>query len=133
MTQKEIKRAINNKQWCYLVSRKGNFYTVLEPNKKGETMVFEITEIHPNNKSKSALPVLWLKHGYTDKLLHNYFCINTYVTDSSGCWGRYNPQVKPSEDNKRHVINFDFMLEISIDNKDILITETLKRFFNIID
>lgn len=134
MTKAEIQKAIKNKQWCYLIARKSHtLYTVLEPNEKGETMLFEITETYPDNKSKSSLPRLWKKYGYIDRLLPNYLNIQTYVTDSEGCWLRYNPQIKPSEDNKRNVINFDFMFEVSANNTEILITEALKKFFNIID
>ena len=101
---------------------------VTVPNKKGEKLLIELSECK-NPGGKNALPVLWYKAGYTDKILDTYISIHTYVTDSDGnCYGRYNPQTKLSEDGKRNVINFNWMLENTEENKQKLINECIRLF-----
>lgn len=101
---------------------------ITEPNKRCETLMMEIHEC-TNPGGKNALPYLWYKAGYTDKILDTYLCIHTYCTDSEGnCYGRYNPQTKESDDGKRNVINFDWMFENTEENKQKLINETIRLF-----
>lgn len=101
---------------------------VTEPNKKGEKLLIELSECK-NPGGKNALPVLWHKYGFTDRVLDTYISIHTYVTDSEGnCFGRYNPQTKLSDDRKRNVINFDWMLENTEENKQKLINECIRLF-----
>ena len=101
---------------------------VTEPNEKGETLLIELSEC-TNPGGKNALPVLWKKHGFIDRVLDTYICIHTYVTDTEGnCYGRYNPQTKLSEDGKRSVINFDWMFENTEENKQKLIDECIHIF-----
>lgn len=103
---------------------------VTDKNAKGETLVIELSEC-TNSGGKNALPVLWKKQGYIDRILDTYICVSTYVTDTDGhCWGRYNPQVKLSEDKKRSVINFDWMFENTEENKQKLIDECIRLFEN---
>lgn len=101
---------------------------ITEPNRKEETLTIELSECK-NPGGKNALPYLWYKAGYTDKILDTYLCIHTYCTDSEGnCYGRYNPQTKESEDGKRNVINFDWMFENTEENKQKLINEVIRLF-----
>ncbi len=101
---------------------------VIEPNAKGETLLIELSECE-NPGGKNALPVLWEKNGYIDRVLDTYICIHTYVTDTEcNCYGRYNPQSKLSEDGKRYVINFDWMFENTEENKQKLINECIHLF-----
>ena len=105
------------------------FYKFLEKNKKGETLEVEITEIYPDNTSKSSLPNLWKMHGFTNKLYNNYLSVDCYVTDKDGyCWGKYNPTNKLSDDGKRVIINFDYLLEVSEENKKYLLDVIYKMF-----
>ena len=105
------------------------FYELEETNKKGEKISVEITEIFVDNTNTNNLPNLWLKHGYTNKLYNSYLCVNCYVTDKDGnCWERYNPTIKLSDDKKRNVINFDYLMEVSEENKEKLLKEIYKRF-----
>ena len=93
--------------------RAGNIthYHVTEANRKGEKLLIELSECE-NSGGKNALPVLWKKSGYIDRVLDTYICCHTYVTDSEGnCYGRYNPQNKLSDDGKRMVVNFEYMFE----------------------
>lgn len=102
--------------------------TVNEPNAKGETLIIELHRC-TNPKGKNALPELWKKHGYIDRVLDTYIGIDTYCTDSEGnCYGRYNPQTKLSDDGKRNVINFDWMFEDTEENEQKLIDEVLRLF-----
>lgn len=101
---------------------------VTEPNAKGETLLIELSECK-NSGGKNALPVLWKKHGFINRVLDTYICIHTYVTDTEGnCYGRYNPQTKLSEDGKRNVINFEWMFENTEENKQKLIDECIRIF-----
>lgn len=102
-------------------------YTFAEQNRNGERLQVELVEVRPDNRSKSSLPNLWQKHGYTKKRLESYFSVATYATDAEGlCCGRYNPQIKTGE-NK---INFDWMLEVAEQNREKLLRECYNRFIN---
>ena len=100
--------------------------SVPKVNKKGETIVVELTNVFPDNSSKSSLPVLWKKHGYTKELLNSYISVDVYVTDKKGnCWGKYNPQIVKGQ-NK---INFDYMLEVSRPNRSKILNAISKLAF----
>lgn len=117
-------------------------YTFAEQNRNGERLQAELVEVRPDNRSKSSLPNLWQKHGYTKKRLESYFSMMTYATDEEGvCRGRYNPQEQkvavaprsiifkgnPKPQNK---INFDWMLEVTEQNRERLLRECYRRFIN---
>jgi len=104
------------------------FYNFTEPNAKGETIIIEISKCI-NSGGKSSLPVLWKQHGFVDRVLETYWSISTYVTDTErNCYGLYNPQSKLSEDEKRTVINFDWIFEATEENKEKLIDEVFRLF-----
>lgn len=101
---------------------------VTEHNQKDESLTIELAECD-NPGGKKSLPYLWYKAGYTNKILDTYLCIHTYCRDSEGnCYGRYNPQIKRSDDGKRDVINFDWMFENTEENKQKLINESIRLF-----
>lgn len=109
--------------------KSNTFYKFTEKNKLGETLTVEITETYPDNTSKHSLPNLWKKHRFTNKLYNSYLNVDCYVTDKEGlCWGRYNPTEKLSDDKKRNVINFDYLLEVSEENKKYLLDKIYKMF-----
>ncbi len=98
------------------------FYTFIEPNAKGEKIVMELSKC-TNPGGSNAIPVLWNKHGYMDRVLETYWSIQTYVTDTEGyCHGMYNPQEKPG----RYEINFNWMFEATEENKEKLIDEVYR-------
>jgi len=102
------------------------FYTFTEKNTKGEKLVIELSKCE-NSGSNHSLPILWKKNGYIDKVLETYWSVNTFVKDTeNNCYGRYNPQHKLSEDKKRAVIDFDWMLEATEDNKEKLLNEVYR-------
>lgn len=101
------------------------FYNFAEPNAKGERLVIEISK-NKDNDSKNSIPKLWHKNGYTDKVLGEYWSIQTYVRDTEGnCFGRYNPQHKINKCE----INFDWMLEATDQNLQKLIDEVYRLFY----
>lgn len=101
---------------------------ITQPNKKSETLMIELMECK-NPGGKNALPYLWYKAGYTNKVLDTYLSVDTSCTDSEGnCCHKYNPQTKRSKDGKRNVINFDWMFENTEENKQRLINEVIRLF-----
>ncbi len=102
------------------VTETRSLYTFSEVNGKSEKIVIELLEC-TNSKSKKSLPCLWVKHGFIDRILDTYLCVNTYVTDKNGnCAMQYNPQIKAGK------INFEWMFEVSEDNKQRLIDEIFR-------
>jgi hypothetical protein len=96
-------------------------------NKLGERLVIEVNCCY-NVKSQHALPVLWYKNGWTDHLILNYIDVRPYVYNEDGeCYDRYS-FTKTSEDGKRRVIDFDWVLDANEANLAKLLTELLKRF-----
>ena len=117
---------------------KGNLYRFTEQNKNGETIEFSIDRCGDNIAPGSGLPVLWMEHGYIDRVLLNWWHVSTYATDKNGnCYGVYNPQekhlIRKDENGKtiesRMVIDFDFMFEATEENKQKIIAEIEKRAF----
>lgn len=93
-------------------------------NNKGERVVVDICSCEHDKKDKKGLMALWLKHGYLKKFLPTTLHVQTYVYDKDGyCRGLYNPTVKISNDQKRLVTNFDYMLEDTPENRAFLINE----------
>lgn len=101
-------------------------------NNKGEKVIIEVSFCFTDPKHKKSLPNLWLKNGYTEKLINNYITINTYVYNDFGCWGFYNPTI-----TNDHKINFKKLLEPSEENKIKLLNEVYKLankpFYNLED
>ena len=105
--------------------------TFTEFNRKGEKIAVEFTK-GTNDGSKHSLPVMWYKNGFIDRVLPTYWNVDVYATEDGGngiCHNKYDPTGKPSEDGKRQVINFDFMLEATDANKELLLNEIVKRAY----
>ena len=106
------------------------FVSFRERNAKGEKITVEFTVCDDPDISDS-LPKQWYKNGYTDHILKTWWNVQTYAEDSEGkCSGKYNPRTKLSEDGKRHVINFDWMLEATEQNAERLFREIYRRAFS---
>lgn len=107
------------------------FYYCKEKNEKRERLVIEVSKIIVNLKDKNELMNLWKKHGFIKNTLPTWWSIETYVHDTEeNCFGAYNPTVKRSEDGKRNVINFDWMLEATEGNLNLLLEEVYTRFMS---
>lgn len=104
--------------------------TFNEENSIGESLTIELTHCE-NSGGNNSLPNLWYKKGYMNRVLENYWGVSTYVKDSEGrSWGKYNVQDKLSDDKKRMVIDFDWMLEATEENKEKLINEVYRIFMS---
>ena len=105
---------------------------VIEENAKKETLIIEIFATHsdedkPFAKDKDSLPYLWHKNGWTDNVMESYINCHTYVHDSEGgCYGGYN--VTEKYDGKRNVINFDWLLEDTEENRKKIIEACIELF-----
>lgn len=107
-------------------SKTRTYYEFTDPNAKGEKIAFEFIKCE-NPGGKNSLPYLWNKNGYIDRILETYWSVNTYVTDANGCWRRYNPTERISDDGKRLVLDFDWVLEATEENKQKIINEIYRR------
>lgn len=113
---KEVDEMAENQRWLVYV----------EPNKDDLEFLIELTFLFPNNKSQYSLPNFWYKHGFIDRVLENYFCIDTYLTTEKDCFSWVNP----TEINlgNRRIFNFENMLEISESNIKKIIEMTIKEY-----
>lgn len=104
-------------------------YKSTETNKKGESIIIEISRCYYDNTYKKSLPNLWKKHGHTQHLYNSVIWVDCEVSDSEGFSRRkYEPTTKLSEDKHRNVINFDWMYEVSEENEQKVLNETIRRF-----
>ena len=101
----------------------GLWVTVNEANTDGETLIFELSKcINPGGKN--SLPALWYKKGYTKTLFSSFWSMKTFVTcEKYGCFRAYDPTVK--DDGQ---INFDYILEATPENAEIIVKEMIRRF-----
>lgn len=108
------------------------YYYFEDKNGKGERLTIEVIKCEVENPNdKNCLLYLWKKNGFIDRILTSYWSIQTFVHDTEGnCFGLYNPTVKRSEDGKRSVINFDWMLEATEENLNLLLEEVYNRFMS---
>lgn len=111
----------------------GRCYSVVfnQPNRKGDHLEVVIEHADTAPELKNGAGRTWKRLGYTKTVIKEFWSVLTYATDKNGqCWGRYNPQHKLSEDKKRLVLNFDYVLDgCTAENMETLIRATAKRFF----
>ena len=104
-------------------------YRFENPNRNGERLAVDVVECRPDLKDKNSLTNLWKKYGYTSDVLENFYSVTTYATDAAGnCRGRYNPQHRPGPDGGRPVIDFAWLLPVSAENLEKLLTECRRLF-----
>lgn len=107
------------------------FLRFKEKNTIGESLLIELCLCQDDPNWKNSNPKVWYKNGYTDRVLELYWHVDPEVRDSEGRgWRKYDIQRKLSDDGKRMVINFDWMLEATEENKEILINEIYNLFIN---
>lgn len=113
---KEVDEMAENRRW----------FIYVEPNEDDLEFLIELTFCYPDNKSQNSLPNLWYKHGFIDRVLENYFGIDTYLTTEKGCYGGVNP----TEINlgNRSVVNFENTLEITEENVKKIIEMTIEEY-----
>lgn len=100
-------------------------------NKKSEKISVEFVKC-TNSGAKDSRPNLWKKLGYVDEVLNTYWAVDVFAENinTGACRGRYNPTAKLSEDGKRMVLDFSWVLEATEENKEKLLNEIEKRAFN---
>lgn len=109
---------------------------------RGEKLLVEITLCKADPKDKQALPYVAKKLGWTDRVIPEWWSIQTFITDAEGNqWGdMYNPTVTMEEyeypdDGIKHetryspVIDFDWHLEATEENARKLLEEIERRAF----
>lgn len=113
---KEVDEMAENHRW----------FIYVEPNDNDLEFLIELTFCYPDNESQYRLPNLWYKHGFIDRVLENYFGIDTYLTTEKGCFGGVNP----TEINlgNRSVVNFENTLEITESNIKKIIEMTINEY-----
>lgn len=113
---KEVDEMAENRRW----------FIYVEPNDNDLEFLIELTFCYPDNKSQNSLPNLWYKNGFIDRVLENYFGIDTYLTTEKGCFGGVNP----TEINlgNRSVVNFENTLEITESNIKKIIEMTINEY-----
>ena len=107
-------------------SPRRTFYTFEGLTPRGERLQVEFSA-HINDGSRYDLANIWYKHGYTAAPLPSYWCVNTYVYDHRGCWGRYNPTTKHDPTAPRMVLNFDWVLPATTANLHKILAEIIRR------
>lgn len=128
---REYKEIINNNGGRYQLLR------FTDRNAKNEQIEIELTYSGDFSATeKSSLPYLWKKQGYTKKFLPNYWTVRVYAINSDGNTREfYNPTIKLKREPRecglynRIVIDFDFMMTATDENKKRIIDEIEKRAF----
>lgn len=91
-------------------------------NNKNERVVVWLSTVEHDRNYKKNLMNIWLKNGYVDRFIEKTINCQTFVYDELGnCWGKYNPTSKLSADKCRMVINFDYILEDTLANRQLLL------------
>lgn len=105
----------------------GTWYTAKETNNLGEKLIIQVSSTH--SEGRNSFAELWYKFGFTNKKMHDYLSVHTYVEDTEGsCCGCYNVCVK-FEDG-RNVLDFDWLLEPTEDNTNKIINAIYDKFIN---
>lgn len=121
-----VKRTCEFNAYYYLVDENG----FDKYNGMGEKICIEIG-LCVNPGGKNSLPSLWHKKGFTKEVIHDWWSVQTYVTNRKGeCYRAYDPTIKKSWDKKRWEINFDWHLAATPENFKKLLEEILRRFNN---
>ena len=114
----------------YTITRCNNddWVKVNGKNAKGETLEIQICHMK-NSASPSSIMNTWYREGYIDTILDTYLICHTYVLDSEGNgFMGYDITSKLSEDGKRHVINFEWLLEDTPENMIKIIEACIDLF-----
>lgn len=100
--------------------------TIKFTNKHGEAIQIDLYKTKAY-KQKNSIMHLWVKNKFLPKFIENYITVNTYATTANGdCFGWYNPANKISDDKKRLVLNFDWVLEDTEENRQAIIDEVVR-------
>lgn len=91
-------------------------------NNKGEKILIEIYRTHADKKDKNDVMSYFVKNGKIPRFIENRLTVQTYATLTDGsCYGWYNPTHKLHESGARCVLDFDWMLEDTAENRARLV------------
>lgn len=81
-----------------------------------------------SSHDKHCLSYMWYKRGSTETILKTWWHIAVYAYEDDGvtCWGRFNPTVKPATDYTGQVLDFDWVLEATEDNLELILQEVAR-------
>lgn len=114
------------KNWTDLITKKETAGT-RRIYHVGERFQIEITTCEHDRKNKHDMMNIWKKEGYIENFLATHLNVSTYYTDIGGrCWGYYNITEKLSEDGRRNVIDFDYILEATEENEMYLVGQCIR-------
>lgn len=100
-------------------------YTFEEKNRKGETIVFDLSHCE-NPGGPNSLPKMWKLAGLIDRVLQTWIEVSVYVHDSAGNERKdYDPTVASGRR-----INFAWMMEDTPENRERMISEIHRRAFD---
>lgn len=95
----------------------------------GDRFCVEVFTCQHDERNPHDLANIWKNNGYISAFLPTTFHVDTYYTDEAGnCWGKFNITVKPSEDGRRQVINFDYLKEATKENELELVAECVRLY-----
>lgn len=93
----------------------------------GERFQIEVITCEHDKNNKHDMMNIWKKAGYIKDFLPTHLAVSTYYTDIDGnCWGYYNITEKRSDDGRRNVIDFDYMLEATEENEMYLVGQCIR-------
>lgn len=93
--------------------------TLKDKNNNTVEIYANITQ-HDKNY-KNDLMNIWLKNKWVKTFIDENYSIEVYCYTKNGCYAWYNPTIKMSDDSKRLVINFDYMLKANTNNLNKII------------
>lgn len=100
-------------------------------NSLGERVEIEFSKC-TNPHTKHSMPRMWHKNGWTDSELESWWHIDTFVYRDDAwetCYGGYNPTIKRAQGRKGPQIDFDWVLEATLENLAKLTREIERRAF----
>lgn len=103
-------------------------YTFGNPNRKGERLIVDISGCNHDKRRRNDLMNIWKRAGYVSEFMPSHITVDAYVYNRlCDCYARYNPTVKPG--GAGYVVNFDWMLEDTEENRARLLDECARRFY----
>lgn len=103
-------------------------YTFESPNSKGERLIVDISGCDHDKRRRNDLMNVWKRAGYVSEFMPSHITVDTYVYNRLGdCCMRYNPTIKPG--GAGYVLDFDWLLEDTEENRARLLDECARRFY----
>lgn len=92
----------------------------------GSSFEVEVTTVVCDLNDPHSSMRIWKKHGFIRDLLPSYLAVSTYYREPDGWYGRYNITIKPSDDGRRQVLDYDYLREATPENERELLAECIR-------